>query len=189
MIRVSKAQLTLLEQNLERAAGPADAPAEPRRRRPKAWMPENILEQQVKDYLAWRGFVSIRQHVGTFLPLRLVRQLEHGEISIEQALRSVVRVGEEGASDWWSARPIIPPGGRALDGPHLWQGFFWECKGPGKRPTDAQLAWLDRRRQVGLESAWFNEFEARDRPSSAVEPRDSHVFEVWFSGYFNRRQQ
>jgi hypothetical protein len=152
-------------------------------------MPENILEQRIRDFLAWRNFITIRQHIGTFLPLRLVRQLQAGEISIEQALRNVVRVGEEGAADWWSARPIIPVGGRALDGPHPWQAFFWEAKAPGKRPTAAQLAWLDRRRQVGIESAWFNQFQARDRPSPACESCESHVFETWFSQYFTAKER
>jgi hypothetical protein len=184
LIYVSKAQLNLLKANLARAGNSADMPDEPRTRRPKAWLPENILEQQIRDFLAWRGFISIRQHVGTFLPLRVVKQLQHGQISFEQALRNIVRIGEEGTADWWSARPIIPPGGRALDGPHPWQAFCWEAKAPGKRPTPAQVAWIDKRRQVGIESAWFDQFAARDRPAEACEPRDSHVFETWFLGYF-----
>jgi hypothetical protein len=189
VIRVSPSQLKLLERNLERAADPADAPAEPRRRRPKAWLPENILERQITDFLAWRGFINVRQHIGTFLPLRVVKQLQHGEISFEQAMRNIVRISEEGAADWLSLRPMIPPGGRALDGPHPWQGFFWEAKAPGRRPTDAQLAWIDRRRQVGLEATWFNQFQAHDRPSPACEPRDSHVFETWFSQYFTAKER
>jgi hypothetical protein len=188
LIHVSKAQLSLLERNLERAADPAGASVEPRKRRPKAWLPENMLERQITDLLAAHGFINVRQHVGTFLPFRVVKQLQAGEISFEQALCNVVRIGEEGAADWWSARPIIPPAGRPLDGPHPWQGFFWEAKSPSRRPTEAQLAWLDRRRKVGLEAAWFNQFEARDRPSPAVEPRESHVFETWFLDYFTRRQ-
>jgi hypothetical protein len=63
-------------------------------------------------------------------------------------------------------------------------GIFWECKAPGKRPSDAQMEWLEKRRQVGLEAAWFNQFAAADRPMEAVEPRESHVFEVWFFQYF-----
>jgi len=184
LIRVSKSQLSLLERNLERAADPAGASAEPRRRRAKASMPENVLEAQIRDFLAWHGFISIRQHAGSFLPLRVARQLQLDQITLEQAMRNIVRIGEAGASDWWSARPIIPPGGRAVDGPHPWQAFYWEAKAPSRRPTEAQLAWLDRRRQVGLTATWFNQFAAQDRPSPACEPRDSHVFEVWFSQYF-----
>jgi hypothetical protein len=74
------------------------------------------------------GVGSFAEHVGTFLPFRVVKQLQHGQISLEQALRNLVRIGEEGAADWWSARPIIPPGGRAQDGPWPWAGFFWEAK-------------------------------------------------------------
>jgi hypothetical protein len=185
IIRASKAQLSLLKANLAGAGNPAGAPSEPRkRRRPKAWLPENILERQITDLLAAHGYLNVRQHCGTYLPFRVVKQLQAGQISLEQALRNVIRIGEEGTSDWWSARPIIPPGGRALDGPHPWQAFFWEAKAPGKRPSPAQLEWLDRRRQVGIEVAWFNEFQARDRRSPVCEPRDSHVFEVWFLGYF-----
>jgi hypothetical protein len=149
-------------------------------------MPENILERQIVDFLAWRNFISIRQHIGTFLPLRVVKQLQQGQISFEQSLRNIVRIGEEGTSDWWSARPIIPPGGRAQDGPWPWAAFFWEAKAPGKRPSDAQLAWLDKRRQVGLEAAWFNQFSFKDRPAPVVEAQESPVFEVWWSGYFRR---
>jgi hypothetical protein len=184
MIRMSKAQLSLLERNLAGDQAPAVIPV--RRRREN--LPENILERQITDFLSWRGFFSIRQHVGTFLPFRVVKQLQAGQITFEQALRNVVRIGEEGAADWWSARPIIPPGGRALDGPWPWQGFFWEAKAPGKRPTDVQLAWMQKRRQVGIEAAWFNQFAAADRPSPVCEPREAHVFETWFQEYFNRRQ-
>jgi hypothetical protein len=174
MIRVSPAQLRLLEANL-RAGG--TAPARGRRRQD---LPENVLERQICDFLAWRGFITTRQHVGTFVPYRVLKQAARAD-------RNVVRIGEVGAADWWSARPIIPPGGRALDAPWPWQGFWWECKAPGKRPTAAQLEWLDQRRQVGFEAAWFNEFAAQDRPSPACEPRESHVFEVWFHRYFCRR--
>jgi hypothetical protein len=183
VIRVSREQLSLLQTNLAGARGdqaPAVVPVHRRRED----LPENILERQIIDFLAWRGFISIRQHVGTFLPFRVVKQLQHGQISFEQALRNVVRIGEEGAADWWSARPLIPAGGRALDGPWPWAGFFWEAKAPGKRPTEAQLEWISRRRQVGLEASWFNQFADADRPAEACEPRHSHVFEVWFFQYF-----
>jgi hypothetical protein len=169
VIRVSPAQLSLLEANL-RAGG--TAPARGRRRED---LPENLLERQICDFLAWRGFLSTRQHVGTFVPYRVLKQ----------AAGNVVRIGETGAADWWSARPIIPAGGRALDGPHSWQGFYWEAKAPGKKPSSAQLEWLERRRQVGFEAAWFSQFQAQDRASPACEPRESHVFETWFFGYFD----
>jgi hypothetical protein len=187
VIRVSKAQLSLLERNLAGARDEQVPAVVPVRRR-REDLPENQLERQVIDFLSWRGFISIRQHVGTFLPLRVVKQLQHGQITFEQAMRNVVRIGEEGASDWWSARPIIPPGGRPLDGPHPCATFFWEAKAPGKRPTDAQLEWLEKRRQVGLEAAWFNQFTAADRPAEACEPREAHVFQVWFQRYFNVTQ-
>jgi hypothetical protein len=158
VIRVSPAQFSLLEANL-RAGG--TAPARGRRRED---LPENVLERQICDFLAWRGFLSTRQHVGTFVPYRVLKQAARGD-------PSVIHIGETGAADWWSARPIIPPGGRALDGPHSWQGFFWEGKAPGRRPTEAQLAWLERRRQVGFEATWFSQFQAADRLLPAGLPR------------------
>jgi hypothetical protein len=180
---VSKTQLSLLERNLARDGDLAGVQDEPRLCRPKFSLPENILERQITDFLGARGFVSTRQHVGVFVPYRVLKQIQSDRLAPEQAARNIVRIGEAGASDWWSARPIIPPGGRVHTGPHPWAGFFWEAKAPGKRPTDARLAWIDRRRRVGLEAAWFNQFEARDRASPECEPRESHVFEVWFSGY------
>ena len=89
MIRVSKAQLSLLKRNLARAAGPAGAPVAPRRA--KAWLPENILERQITDFLAWRGFITTRQHVGTFLPYRVAKQIESGQLTPEAAAHNVVR--------------------------------------------------------------------------------------------------
>jgi hypothetical protein len=105
----------MLERNLARGGDEAEACAPPvsRTSRRREDQPENILERQIKDFLAWRGFINIRQHVGTFLPLRVAKQLQAGQITFEQALRNVVRIGEEGCADWWSARPIIPPGGCA----------------------------------------------------------------------------
>jgi hypothetical protein len=195
MIHVTQTQLNLLERNLVRAksAGkegfcPETAGPNRARGRRRENLPENQLERQVIDLLAAHGFTSTRQHVGVFVPYRVLRQTQSGQLTPEQAARNIVRIGEEGTADWWSARPIIPPGGRPLDGPHPWQAFFWECKAPGKRPTAVQLEWMDRRRQVGILAWWFNQFQAADRPSPACEPQDSHVFEVWFLDYFTRRQ-
>jgi hypothetical protein len=70
-------------------------------------MPENMLERQISDFLALRGFTTTRQHVGTFVPYRV-----GGRLAPEAAARNIVRIGEEGMTDWWSARPNIPPGGR-----------------------------------------------------------------------------
>jgi len=180
VIRASKQQLSLLESNL-RIGGQVPVVITARRRRED--LPENNLERQICDFLAWRGFISTRQHVGLFVPYRVLRQLQCGRLETESAARNVVKIGEEGIADWWSARPIISPGGRVQDGPWMWQGFFWEAKAPRKKPSAAQLAWLDRRRQVGLESAWFNQFEPEDRTPPAGEPRDSHVFTTWFFNY------
>ena len=147
------------------------------------------MERQVIDFLKWRSFITLRLHVGLFVPYRVLKQVLAGQLAPEEAARNIVRVGEEGAADWWSARPIIPAGGRALDGPWPWQGFYWEAKAPSKKPSEAQLAWLEKCRQCGLEAAWFNQFQVKDRPAEACEPRDCHVFETWFSGYFNRRHE
>src|SRR5215472_15602440 len=98
MIRVSKAQLSLLKANLARAGNPVGTPGEPRPRRLKTWLPENVLECQIRDFLAWRGFSSTRQHVGTFVPYRVLRQLQSGRLAPEAAARNVVRIGEEGAA-------------------------------------------------------------------------------------------
>jgi hypothetical protein len=51
------------------------------------------------------------------------------------------------------------------------------------------LAWIDKRRQCGFEAAWFDQFSFKDGPAPVVEASESHVFKVWFSGYFNRRHQ
>jgi hypothetical protein len=91
-------------------------------------------------------------------------------------MRNIVRLGEEGASDWWSVKPIIAPGGRALDGPYPWQAFWWEAKAPGKKPTDSQLAWMDKP-PTGRPRG--------DLVRSIHSPR-RHVFETWFLEYFTK---
>jgi hypothetical protein len=186
LIRASKAQLNLLLANSAGARGeqvPAIVPV--RRRRED--LPENQLESQIQGFLNWRGFTTLRLHVGLYVPHRVFRQVLAGQLAAEAAARNVVRVGEEGMPDWWSARPIIPPDGRAQGGPWPWQAFFWEAKALSKKPSDAQLKWIERHKQVGLEAAWFNQFAAGDRPTEAVEPRDSHVFDTWFSRYFTAK--
>jgi hypothetical protein len=186
LVRVSKAQLSLLTGNLVAARGD-QAPAVISARRRREDLPENVLEAQIKHYLAWHGYTNIRQHVGTVTPYRVLQQLHWGQITLEQAARSIIYLGQKGMADWLALRPIVASGSRALDGPHPLAAFYWECKAPNKRPSDAQLAWMEKRRQVGLEATWFNQFAAADRPSPACEPRESHVFEVWFLGlgYFN----
>jgi hypothetical protein len=149
VIRVSKAQLTLLERNLADTRG-NQAPAVITARRRREDLPENQLEQQIRDFLAWRGFITLRLHVGLFVPYRVLKQVLAGQLAPEAAARNVVTIGEEGMTDWWSARPLIPTGSRALDGPWPWAGFFWEAKAPGKRPSPVQLEWMARRRQVGI---------------------------------------
>jgi hypothetical protein len=146
-VRMTKSQLRLFERNLARAADPAAAPEEPRTRRPKAWMPENVLEKQITDFLRYRGFITTRQHIGTFIPYRGLKQMQAGHLAPEQAARNIIRIGEEGATDWWSAKPIIPPGGRSLDSPWPWQAFWWEAKAPGRRHSEVAgvgLSSLDR---------------------------------------------
>jgi hypothetical protein len=185
LIRASKSQLNLLLGN-QAVARDGQAPAVVPARRRREDQPENVIERQIADFLAYRGFTSLRLHIGLFLPFRVHRQVLAGQLAPEAATHSIVHIGETGMSDWWSARPVIPPGGRAQDGPWPWRAFFWEAKAPGRRPTEAQLEWLEKRRRCGYEATWFNQFAAADRPSPTVEPRESHVFEVWFSGYFRR---
>lgn len=177
MIHITKGQFELLEQT------PAKPPGKARPR--KQDLPENVLEKQICDYLAWRGFLNLRQHVGLFVPYRCAKTA---------AFHNVVNIGQEGMADWLSIRPAIDPGGSACEGPWLWQGFFWECKGPGRKPSAVQLEWLNKRRRCGFEAAWFNQFHSGDRRTKpcgaeAKTPRDSYVFLTWFHDYFERREK
>jgi hypothetical protein len=189
ILRVTQAQFNLFKRQLARAADPAGAPDEPRRRRRREDLPENQIEARIVSYLAYRGFFNTRMHIGTFIPYRVLKQIHAGHLAPEQAERNIVRVNEKGAPDWWSARPIVEPGARPLDKPWPWQGFWWECKRPGVRPTEAQLAWLNRHQQLGLTAWWFNEFQASDRPSPPCQPHLSNVFVTWFEEYFAKEDQ
>lgn len=124
---------------------------------------ENQVEQQIRDYCAYRGWLAERNHVGRFVALRIAREVLEvfcqGQIGLGAALdklaRSVVQIGEEGKPDWTFHRP-----GRA-DRP---AGVFYaEIKRRGKKPTPAQTAYLLRLRALGYAAEWFDSLEAFDR--------------------------
>jgi hypothetical protein len=98
--------MDLLKRNLDHArAGNQAPPAVIAGTRRRADLPENRLERQIRDSLAYHGFVSMRLHVGTFVPWRVLRAVAAGQMSLAEASRQIVTVNEKGTADWLSLRP------------------------------------------------------------------------------------
>lgn len=140
---MSESQAALLFGEPSRQA----APRKPRTQRRRELLPENILESQIKGFLESRGWLLIRQQVGTFVPYRMLA----GKEQINVRAVHPVRIGEKGAADWIAVRPAGR--GRA-------EFFFFECKAGGKKPKPEQREWLEKRAAVGLLAAWFDDFSS-----------------------------
>lgn len=149
---ITEADFALLRGNL---AGQSTAPASVARKPPqraRTSLPENIVEQQICDFLRVRRWVVKRQHVGKHVPLGfLLRTMEHGGITREAIFRNIVDVGEKYAADWRAER--------AVDG-GLMQVLYVEVKAPGRKPTPEQKEWLERARLAGARAGWWDSIEA-----------------------------
>ena len=90
---------------------------------------ENAVEQQIGDYLRWRGWLAVRQHAGL----------------LQGSNGSYINVGEAGRADWLYLRPLHHCG--------RCEAFFLECKGNGARTNPKrrakQLAWAEAMTQSG----------------------------------------
>lgn len=135
MIRISEAQARLLFE-------PTAAKGAPRVRKPRADLPENQLESQIRMYLGSQGWTVLRRHVGTFVPYHAMAQ--------GRAHANVVRIGEPGESDWLCSRPTAVLG--------QVQQFSLETKAPGARPSQVQELWMLRQRAGGFIAVWFDDF-------------------------------
>jgi len=157
VLRMSQAQFGLFQEQQRKGggAGPKEGqPRQPRQRRRKDDLPENILEGQIKGFLESRGWILTRNHVGTFLPAGVVmRLIESGTALTKEALfRCMVRIGQKGFPDWTATRPV--PGQQ-----YRRDCFEFEAKAPGKRPSPEQRLCLEKRAAVGLACVWFDDFD------------------------------
>jgi len=103
---------------------------------------EAQLTRQVKDFLAYHGYVMIRNHVGTFVPYRIA--LECIERVLRGATRqavlrhlqsNVISEAEEGTADWLAVHPEK-------------RAIWIELKRPGEKPRPNQVCWLEYMIQV-----------------------------------------
>jgi len=159
MLRVSEAQYSLLMDRAGKKKLPAGA-GKPRVKKEKWELPENILVGQVTDFMRSRGFTMTRQHVGTYVPYRVLMRIAtctRGDVwnEIESAKRNIVRVGREGDADWRFERHQVGP---------LHQLGYIEFKAPGRKPEPHQLEWLRRRRAMGTPAEYFDSFAVGKKP-------------------------
>jgi len=155
-VRVSEEQARLLFGDRITSPAPTKGTPKPARvKKLKSELPENILEAQIKGLLEARGWTCTRNQVGTYTPYRVLMALEEKTMTIEQAKRNIVRIGEKGTPDWRAERVVKVPG---IVG--AMQVFLWEAKAPGKKPSPEQRAVIERYRLLGWEVEWFDNFNS-----------------------------
>ena len=167
MIRMTEAQASLFATNVKRGgrqAGPRKESA-PRVKRPAAELPENIVKQQILDFMKAHGWIEKRMHVGTYTPYRMLLMLEEAlarganmKAEIEKAKHQIIRIGKEGDADWRFEKPIPGDPRKA----HLC--CYVEMKGPGKRPKPEQVEWLARRNATGTPATWADGYDTGRSP-------------------------
>lgn len=160
-VRMSQSDFDFLQRR-KVGASAGTAPTQPRTRKPKSQLPENIVEKQILDFLLVKGWTVLRQHVGTYVPYRIAVQ------NLPINGWDIVRINERGCPDYCAER-LIP--GRT----GLVERFWLEVKGPKGKPSPHQKEWLYRRKALGWLAEWFDDFNDFPGP---------HSFLGWYRGYF-----
>lgn len=144
MIRLTPEQARLVFGQKRAAAAPAA-----RVRRRKEELPENIVEQQICDFLRLKGWRLYRQHVGAYMPYGAAMQAFKDHRSPGGLL---IRIGENGMPDWRAERPDAREIGLA-------RVFHFETKAPGAKPSTDQLRWMRHANATGTSAEWFDSFD------------------------------
>ena len=151
MLRMTPAQYAQFERATART--PAKVTAAPRPKKPRAELPENILEKQIGDFLRAHGWTLTRNHVGKFVPLSICTSVIHGFAPAVAMYSQVVTINSAGIPDWTATRAAPRSGGR------LREAFDYETKAPGQKPEPHQLAYLHALASKGFLAAWFDTFD------------------------------
>ncbi len=142
----------------EKVKNPAKGEPKQRVKKKKADLPENQLEAQIQGFLASRGWTVERNHVGTYIPVGTVMQLEAKGIhsyTKEILFRGgLVRIHEKGYPDFTAHRPLKVP-----DKYGVRQVFDYETKAPSGKLRPEQRALMEKRVTMGLAVAWFDDFD------------------------------
>ena len=162
MLRVTEAQAKLLFGGERKRSTGKQAPRQPRIRRPKDQLPENIVKDQIIGFLEAYGWTVTRNHVGTFTPYRVLMQLcdalEQGKNmreELDRAKRNIVKVGKIGDPDWRAHK-------RTTGLNHIL--CFLEFKAPGRHPEPEQLLKLEQLRIMGTPAEWFDSYDVGRKP-------------------------
>lgn len=153
-VQMSQSQFDLFKENQKAPFAPRPAGA-PRAKKKKEDLPENILEEQIKGFLAVRGWGVTRNHVGRYIPLYVVMQAAETNtiIRVNQLGGRIVTIGTKGQCDYTfsRARPELGFG--------MHQRMHIETKAPGKKPKPEQLEWMRERNALGEPAAWFDDYQ------------------------------
>ncbi len=133
----------------------------PRVQKRKEELPENQNEKIICDFLAIRGWIVERNHVGLFVP--------YAQFINARTVKKprVIRIGEKGVADWRAER-LVSGGGVGM-----FQRFDFEVKARGEKPKPDQSEWMSKRRLLGQIVVWFDGY---DKGNSPLIP---WYFETW----------
>lgn len=181
MITMSESQFDLFQRGMatrkgatanygRRTDGSVPAPRVARRFDKKAHdsKPENIVDKQIKDFLAATGWIVTRNHVGTFVPYRVAKT-----VPLVINGWDVISINERGMPDRKAER-VIP--GR----PGFVERFQYEVKASGNRPSRAQREWLWKHTRLGELAEWFDAYKDEGFDDKR------HSFLTWYWYHFGR---
>lgn len=123
--------------------------------KPRESLPENIVKNQVLDFLSCRNWQVTRNHVGTFVPYRCFAAL----LNAGKQSREVISIGRKGDLDWVAMRPVPAGYLRAQKICVLQQMFYFETKAPGRKPSPEQQRMIERHHAAGHNATWFDSLE------------------------------
>jgi hypothetical protein len=117
----------------------------------KIVLSENDIERQILDYMRAHGWTPLRCHVGTFTPTvkahAAINDDREGRDGHAVINRNTITMHPEGTADWLFIHGNYP-------------AWWVEVKAPGKKPSAAQLRFLDERRILRQLATWTDSVES-----------------------------
>jgi hypothetical protein len=161
-VRMTAAQASMFKKKRARKpkgqAPTPKLPRKPRTKKQRANLPENQVIKTCLDFLAVKGWIVRRQHVGRYVPLSQHMAALNSKGKMKAG---VITMGQKGMPDFHAERVLLLGGKRVnarVAAPYCQIAMF-EFKAPGEKPEAHQLEEIGKLNDVGIPAAWFDSFE------------------------------